>query len=610
MDYQKLGLKVGFEIHQQLDTGKLFCRCPSRIVKDRKPDLVIKRLFRAVPGELREIDIAALFEETRAREVIYYCWDEVDCLVDIDEEPPHEADKDALLEALRIALAMHCEIPEILCVMRKTIVDGSVPSGFQRTILIGMNGWIEVNGKKIPIGTICLEEDSGRKIKEEGERVYFALDRLGIPLVEIRTDPVIQDPEEARKVAEYIGLFLRSFRVKRGIGTIRQDVNVSIEGGARVEIKGVQDLGLIPKIVEYEVIRQLSLLKLKNGLLQRGLTKEEIRKEEIKDITSLLQKWEDKFSKRLLKEGKILAIKVPKFRGLFNFEIQPGKRFGRELADIVVAFGLKGLIHSDEAEKYFAPEKVKEIKEKLFCSDQDGFILIAGPEERVKRCFLILKERLCQCLEGVPKEVRKANPDGTTTFLRPLPGAARMYPETDLPPIDPAELIEIAKVSIPEPIFEKIKRMASEYGVREEIIKALISKDREGVFEELVSISGEDPNLIAQLLLSIDTLVKKDFGKFEFDEKIFIKTFSLFSAGKISKDNFYKAYWMLINGKSEDEVIKELGKIPLEKIKGEIEELIKKYGKDQINKIIGELIRKYGKRIDGREIFKYIGSLK
>ena len=256
MDYKKLNFKCGLEIHQQLETKKLFCDCPS-ILTD-KIDLIIKRRLKAVAGESGKIDIAAIHETQKNKEFIYKINYENTCSVEYDEEPPHNLNKDALGIALQIVLLLNAKIPDELQIMRKTVVDGSNTSGFQRTVLVGRNGYINTSKGKVRISIICLEEDSARKIKEEDKSITFNLDRLGIPLIEIGTEPDIKDPEHAKETAKILGMILRSTgKVKRGIGTIRQDVNVSIENGSRVEIKGFQDLRKMPLIIEKEIKRQL-----------------------------------------------------------------------------------------------------------------------------------------------------------------------------------------------------------------------------------------------------------------------------------------------------------------------------------------------------------------
>ncbi len=606
INYKEIGLKVGFEIHQQLNTReKLFCSCPTKLSKRKDPDIVIKRTFRSVKGEMEEENIAARFESYKKKEVKYYIWRENSCLVEIDEEPPHKINEEALKEALKIARFLRCYIPEEIHVMRKIIIDGSMPSGFQRTILVGLNGYIEIDGKKIGIGTVCLEEDSGRKVMEN----TFALDRLGIPLIEIRTDPDINDPEEAKKVAEYLGLVLRSFNVRRGLGTIRQDVNVSIKGGNRVEIKGVQDLDLIPKIIELEVQRQLRLLEIREELKRRGLRREEIEREEIKDITDIFKETKSKIIRKALeKGGVVIGIRLPKFKGLIGKEIQPNRRLGTEFSDIAKAFGLGGIFHSDELPRYgISEEEVEKVREVLGCEDIDGFVILTGERGKCLRAMEFIKERAKQCLDGVPKEVRKANSDGTTSFLRPLPGSSRMYPETDLLPIKTEKCLKEVEGEKVELIFEKIERISKEYGIGKEVVKKLVRMGLENLIE-IGKELGTRPTILSNLLLGLRTNIRKEFGEeVELDEEILKKCVESLGKGKITKDMFHVLYYRLYKGERIEEVLKEIGKIPLEKIKEEILEILKKTGNKK--KAVGEIMKKYKGMVDGKELMEFLDKI-
>ena len=261
MAYSKI--KAGVEIHQQLDVGKLFCNCPSEL-RQEKPDIIIKRKLYAVAGEEGKVDAAAAYEESKKRDYIYEGYEDSTCEVEFDEAPPHQINPEALKVGLQIALLLNAKPLSVTQVMRKTVVDGSNTSGFQRTVIIAQNGYVIVKCKKIRIDSIALEEDSARRITETKNSVTYRLDRLGIPLVELTTAPDISSAEEAKEVALKIGDVLRSVKVKRGIGTIRQDVNISIPKGARTELKGVQEPSLIPKAILFEVKRQEALVKQKN----------------------------------------------------------------------------------------------------------------------------------------------------------------------------------------------------------------------------------------------------------------------------------------------------------------------------------------------------------
>src|SRR3989338_5177920 len=283
MDYQKLGFKCGIEIHQQIEGKKLFCDCPA-LNSTKEPDIFVERRLRAVAGETGEIDVAAKHEMQKAKKFIYISNSEDTCLVDYDDEPPHPIHRQALDVALAVAVALNAKVVDELQVMRKTVVDGSNTTGFQRTALVARNGFIDIPSGKVRISIICLEEEAAQKVKEDEKSVTYKLDRLGMPLIEIGTAADIKSPDQAKEVAAYLGMVIRSTgSVKRGIGTIRQDVNISIKGGARTEIKGFQDLRSIVKVIENEVVRQEELIK-------RG-----------KEITSEVRKSEPDFSTSFLR---------------------------------------------------------------------------------------------------------------------------------------------------------------------------------------------------------------------------------------------------------------------------------------------------------------------
>jgi len=279
INYNKLGFKCGLEIHQQLEGKKLFCDCDTRN-SDQEPDVKFERRLRAVAGETGEVDIAAKHEMQKGKKFIYECDSDDTCLVEYDEEPPHELNKQALETALKVALLFNAKIVDEIQIMRKTVVDGSNVSGFQRTALVAQDGYINTSKGRVQMPTICLEEEAAQKLEEKDGYVKYRLDRLGIPLIEIATDASIKNNEHAKEVAAYIGMVLRSVGVKRGLGTIRQDVNVSIEKGARTEIKGFQDLKSIPKVIDYEINRQL------NSIKQGKKLNKEVRKVE-KDFSTL-----------------------------------------------------------------------------------------------------------------------------------------------------------------------------------------------------------------------------------------------------------------------------------------------------------------------------------
>ena len=374
LNYKELGLKAGLEIHQQLDTkNKLFCKCPT-ILKDlTDSNNEFSRYLRPTQSEMGKVDLAALEESKYNRKYVYKTYDTT-CLVENDEEPPSELNEDAIDLTLEIALLFNMEIIDEIHTMRKIVIDGSNTTGFQRTALVATNGCMEVDGDPIGVTVLCLEEEAAQKVTDSKTEVTYSLDRLGIPLVEIATSADIKTPEQAKKVAEYIGMILRSTgKVKRGLGTIRQDINISIAQGARVEIKGVQMLGMIDKIVENEAIRQINLLDIRKKLEERNASVEE----DIIDVTDVFKNTECKLIQKSIKKGKVLAICLRGFGGLVGWEIQPNRRLGSEFSDRAKGY-TGGIFHTDEMPKYgVSAEEVKELKHVFNACEDDCVIFVA-----------------------------------------------------------------------------------------------------------------------------------------------------------------------------------------------------------------------------------------
>ena len=470
LDYKKLGFKCGLEIHQQLEGKKLFCSCLT-INSDAEPDVKFERRLRAVAGETGEIDIGAKHEMQKGKKFVYEADSDDTCLVEYDEEPPHGLNKEALETAIKVALLLNAKIVDEIQLMRKTVVDGSNVSGFQRTALVATDGYIDTSKGRIGIPTVCLEEEAAQKLEDGNDFVRYRLDRLGIPLIEIATDSNIKDNEHAKEVAAYIGMVLRSVpNVKRGLGTIRQDVNVSIEKGARTEIKGFQDLRSIPKVIDYEISRQLNAI---NG----------------------------------------------------------NKKLSRE--------------------------------------------------------------------------VRKVEADFTTSFLRPLPGAARLYPETDVTRIKAdKKYIERLKKELPKLIAHKTEEFENKYKITKELARELIANE---LFEELVKKYNKlEPQLIAHALINvpkeIKTRFKEDISKLK--DEHFGEILGYLNKGKIAKE----AIIDLLIKKIRNEKIKleEFAGVSLEELEKEIKGLIEKKKGLNIGAYMGILMGKYRGKVDGKKLMEIL----
>jgi len=467
MDYKKLGFKCGIEIHQQLETHKLFCNCPSLVNDENKTDIFFERKLRAVAGETGDVDAAAAFEKQKDKYYKYEGCSSSCCLVEMDEEPPHNVNQDALETALEVSLLLNAKISNNIIFMRKTVIDGSNVSGFQRTALIATDGYIETSKGRVRIEVICLEEEAAKKLETKESYTKYKLDRLGVALLEIATDPSIQDPEHAKEVASIIGMILRSTgKVKRGIGTIRQDVNVSIKGKERIEIKGFQDLRYMPKVIENEIQRQKALNK-----------------------------------------GK--------------------------------------------------------------------------------------------------KEVRKANPDGSTTFLRPMPGAARMYPETDI------QIIKITKemlkeIKLPELLDEKTLRYEKEFKINADLAKELIKQDIN--FKDYTKQFPKIENTyLATVLTSFSKEIKRK-ENLEIKEEHFKEVLKPLNDNKIPKNAVIDLLINIAKGKKLD--LSNYKSVSDEELKKEIKKIVDKNPDVPIGGLMGDVMEHFKGKIDGQKAMKILKSLK
>lgn len=612
MDWKSLGLKAGIEIHQQLDTQhKLFCSCPT-VVRDDKADVVVRRQLRASAGETGEMDVAAAYEQLRGKHFVYNAYNDAVCDVELDEEPIHGLNTEAFGIVLQVALLLKAKPVDIVQMMRKTVVDGSNTSGFQRTALVAMNGKIAVDGRAVGISSVCVEEESAKIVERTSGCDVYNLSRLGIPLVEIATGPDMKTPEEVKEAAEYIGMVLRSTgKVKRGLGTIRQDVNVSIRDGARVEIKGAQELRLIPKLVEYEALRQKGLAEVAAELRKRGAAVGKIV-----DVSPVLGNCPSEIIQSVaVKNGAVLAAKLSGFKGLvgkhFLPEGQPVVRLGKELSGYARAYaGVGGVVHSDELPKYgITPEYVEGINYKLGCGSDDAFILVAAEKAAAESGISAAIDRARQAIKSVPSEVRKANEDGTTTFLRPMPGSARMYPETDVPLVNPTAYIKGMK--LPKLLIEK----SADYqklGLSPDLAKSIVRSDYAELFEELIGqCKSLSPPYIADTLMGY----RKDIG---------LLGVSAEAAAAISDDTLRLAFAAVNSGKLAKEAVvaaladaAKSGKLELDKyaimsdaeLEKELRQIVSANKSMPFNALIGKAMEKLRGKAPGQKIVEKLKLL-
>jgi glutamyl-tRNA(Gln) amidotransferase subunit E len=610
-DYKKLGLKCGIEIHQQLEGKKLFCSCPT-ILRDDLPKHEVKRKIRASAGESGKVDIAAAQEQIKNKTFIYQGYDTT-CLVELDEEPPHPINQDALNTVLQFSKLVGCKLSPIVQIMRKTIVNGSITSGFQRTALIARKGSFDIlddnnNKKSIGVTQINIEEDAARQIhksKNENE-VIFRLDRQGIPLIEVTTDPDIRTPKECQNASKKIGMYLRSLPgVKRGLGTIRQDVNVSITGGERVEIKGAQDLKTIPQLVDLEIKRQVELIKLKKELTRNKII---LNKLNIVDLTNTLKNCQSKIIKSNQKnKGAILGFKVREFKGLIGRELQPNYRVGSELSGRAkMIAGVGGIFHSDELPNYGIEQTdVDLITSELKCTKNDAFIIVATTLQKATLALQAAYNRLEELYIGIPKEVRKANDNQTTSFLRPMPGAARMYPETDVTLIRPS----YKNITIPELLDQKIPRFQKDYKLTSDLANHIVKSNFVDLFEEL---ANKYPKIktayIADILTSMLTEIKRKYklNPDILNEDHFRQILKHLSEDTIHKDIILDVLIDMIKGNFD---IKKYKGLSTEDIHKELSKIIKANPKAPMGALMGQAMKALAGKASGQIISKELRYL-
>lgn len=543
LDFEKLGLKVGLELHQQLETTrKLFCHCPT-VIRDDEPDGGFLRRLRPTQSELGEIDPAALFEFQRKKLFYYEYYNSTTCLVEADEEPPHEIDEESIDISLIMAHFLDSNVMDEIHPMRKIVIDGSNTTGFQRTAVIAMGGSILVNDKPIGIQTICLEEDAARKTDEDEKKNIrtYRLDRLGIPLIEIATAPDISTPQEAQEVALTIGFLLRSTKkVKRGLGSIRQDVNVSIKGGAITEIKGLQQLDMLASIVENEALRQKNLLEIAHNLRERGIESQDIG-EEITNVSSVFQNSESRTIKRALQKGdRAYAICLPGFAGLIGREIQPERRLGTEFSDYAKFWGgVGGIFHTDELPAYgISADEIKGLRTAVSAESQDAVVLVVADEESGTDSLTAVLDRAKRALEGVPAETRTPLPNGTTRYARPRPGAERMYPETDVRPVKITDSRHKRILSsMPESLKSKKKRFVETLDLSEELASLIVRSLNLDTFERVIDETEVSPTLVAVTLENTLVSLNREGVPVEnISEDLILQVFYAIEAEEISAE--------------------------------------------------------------------------
>lgn len=621
-DYAALGLKAGLEVHQQLNTGKLFCRCASRLRED-SADIKFSRRLNVVASEMGEYDRAAVEAAGRNSSHIYEAYSDTTCLVEADEEPPAHADSDALKTVLEIALLAGSEIFPSIFTMRKLIVDGSTTSSFQRTMLVACGGGIKVGNKTIGIESIALEEDAAKIISRDSGTATYRLDRLGIPLIELATAPQLHSPEEVKAAALAIGSLFRSTgRAKRGLGSIRQDVNISISNGARVEIKGVQDLALMEEYVRREVQRQQALLELRDELKTRGISRNDFASKH-SDITKIFTPTKCGFIKgAIARKDSVIGVRLKGMAGILGKELVPDYRFGTEAAGRAkAASGLGGIVHSDELPgNGISAEEKAAVAKSLSCGADDAFAFACGPRGKCERAVSAVLERCAEALEGVPAETRNALANGNTEYLRPLAGSARMYPETDLAPIsiDEKGLAELKK-TLPWDAEKRKKYYVETLHLNERLAEKMKLSNYARMFMRLVK-AGHDAKQTAVLMLEgMPRLRREGIDIDSISEEMFSELLSAVKKGVVGKDVVFDVLraWGKQNEKPLAEIISGMGygkpaaghddaRAVVARVVEQNAALVKEKGMHAIGALMGDVMKELRGRISGEEASKLL----
>lgn len=498
-DYDRIGFKSGLEVHQQLLTAKkLFCNCPAGVFNESDDyDAELIRHMRPTLSELGEYDGTALMEFKTKKEIIYRVKNETTCTYEVDDTPPFPCNKEALDIAIEISLLSKLNIVGEVHITRKQYLDGSIPTGFQRTAIIGVEGEIPLKHKNIRLIQLSLEEDSCREISDVGHVRTYKTDRLGMPLIETVTYPECVNPDEVQEACDYIRFLNRSTgKVRTGMGAGREDVNVSCKGGSRVEIKGVAHTKWIPELTHNECYRQWALLAIRDELKNRikDTGRWQLRHEYLK-----FHSYDFNYEPLVMakKSGyRIMAINLPHFKGILSHFTQPGKMFADELSGrlkVIACLEKPNMTHTEEFDQMASGRDFNQIREMFKAGDNDAQLIIWGPDDDMKTALETIEERCRMAFDGVPNETRKSFEDGTTIFERVLPGADRMYPDTDSPPIPLSDdHIENLRKNLPEDVSERYRKM-KDWGIPEDCYNFIFTKNLFPVLERIVNELGVDP---------------------------------------------------------------------------------------------------------------------
>ncbi len=543
-DYLEMGFKSGLEIHQQLKTEKkLFCRCPAGEYFEEYHAEVLRHM-RPTLSELGEYDGTALMEFKTRKEIIYQLNRANVCTYEMDDTPPFELNQEALDIALEVALLLQCNIVGELHISRKQYLDGSIPAGFQRTTILGTDGWIPYKDRRINIRQLGLEEDACREVSDKGHRRVYKTDRLSIPLIETVTYPDMRAPWEVAEVAEILRELARSTgKVRTGIGRARQDVNVSVKGGARVEIKGVHKIPYIPALTHFEALRQWNLLELRDELQRRGISKDNVESSSA-EVTDILKNTGFEPVRRAVERGwRVMAVGLTGFKGILTFPLQPGRDLASEVSDRVRVIAcldeLPNIVHSEMKDSRISSSEWQNITSAVRAQKDDVIVLVWGDKKDSETAVGEIIIRAREAADGIPNETRQAFRSGINGFERILPGPDRMYPDTDMPPVGVAEeRIERALSQLPQAPWQR-REFYKKIGLPAEISERLVLNDRAVVFQKIVETLPLSPKLAAVVLSqTLKHLERKRLPVSLLGDESLIDLFKRYSEGEFAREAF------------------------------------------------------------------------
>ena len=594
-DYDRIGFMSGLEVHQQLKTReKLFCHCPAgQYQKHDEYDAELIRHMRPTLSELGEYDGTALMEFRTRKNIVYHIKNETACTYDVDDTPPFPLNREALAIALEISLLSKLKIVGEVHITRKQYLDGSIPTGFQRTAIIGVEGEIQLSNKKVRLIQLSIEEDSCREVSDIGHVRVYRTDRLGMPLIETVTYPDFVNPDEVKEGADYIRFVNRSTgKVRTGVGSTRADVNVSCKGGTRVEIKGVAHNSWMPELTHNEAFRQWALLRIREILcesvsepLNWKIKSKEINPFDFPFFLPIIPSQDPQ-------NVKVFAVNLPMFQGILSHFTQPGQMFADELSGrvkVVACIGQPNMIHSEMMEGGMSEKHWDKIGTILESNEQDAQLIFWGAQEDIKTALETIEERCIMAFQGVPNETRKSFEDGTTIFERVLPGADRMYPDTDSAPI-PLEDSQIEEISnnLPVDIFDRIMQLKS-WMVPIDTFTYILKNNLSPLIERIIDKTGITPKFVATLLAHT---LKRIEGKYprlpEFSHDKVVELLEFLAAQKldfaIAKKMLRELY---LHPKMDPEsILVSIGfkEIPKVEIEGKLPFLVKKYQQTRTSK--------------------------